>query len=250
MTVRLAFAVAAFLEPDILVIDEVLAVGDAEFQKKAIGKMKDISNGDGRTVIFVSHNMAAVKSLCSRAIVLESGLIAFEGITDDAVSYYLKGGTQLINSKIFHKQFENEIFNLNQIQIKNSVRAIDEPIVEDETIELNTQITINSKQPKNYHITYHLVNELGEPMFSFSNNDHALLETGFNNLFCYFPKGFLQSGQYFLSLFIVENKKRALFIEKDILSFIIIDAGREIGVYMGREPGYVRPQFEWKNITG
>ncbi|MGS2726864.1 ABC transporter ATP-binding protein [Psychroserpens sp. BH13MA-6] len=90
MRVRLAFAVAAFLEPDILVIDEVLAVGDAEFQKKAVGKMQDISQGEGRTVLFVSHNMAAVKSLCTRAIVLEHGTVVFEGETNDAVGLYLE----------------------------------------------------------------------------------------------------------------------------------------------------------------
>lgn len=89
MRVRLAFAVAAHLEPDILVIDEVLAVGDAEFQKKAIGKMQDISRGEGRTVLFVSHNMAAVKSLCTRAIVLEHGSTVFEGGTDEAVDFYI-----------------------------------------------------------------------------------------------------------------------------------------------------------------
>jgi len=90
MTVRLAFAVAAFLEPEILVIDEVLAVGDAEFQKKAIGKMQDISRGEGRTVLFVSHNMAAVKSLCTRGIVMENGKVGFDGETDDAIDYYLR----------------------------------------------------------------------------------------------------------------------------------------------------------------
>lgn len=90
MTVRLAFAVAAFLEPDILVIDEVLAVGDAEFQKKAIGKMQDISRGEGRTVLFVSHNMAAVRNLCTRGIVLENGIIVFEGNQNEAVDYYLQ----------------------------------------------------------------------------------------------------------------------------------------------------------------
>ncbi|GAB5564462.1 MAG: hypothetical protein Wins2KO_15250 [Winogradskyella sp.] len=90
MTVRLAFSVAAHLEPDILVVDEVLAVGDAEFQKKAIGKMQDISSSYGRTVLFVSHNMAAVKSLCTRAIVLDNGQIAFDGTQDEAVAYYLR----------------------------------------------------------------------------------------------------------------------------------------------------------------
>lgn len=89
MTVRLAFAVAAHLEPDILVVDEVLAVGDAEFQKKAIGKMQDISKGEGRTVLFVSHNMAAVKSLCTRGIVLENGVGVFDGDTEKAIDYYL-----------------------------------------------------------------------------------------------------------------------------------------------------------------
>ena len=95
MTVRLAFAVAAFLEPDILIVDEVLAVGDAEFQKKAIGKMQDISNTDGRTVLFVSHNMAAVKNLCTRAIVLESGTAVFEGNVNDSIDFYLGIGSEL-----------------------------------------------------------------------------------------------------------------------------------------------------------
>lgn len=88
MTVRLAFAVAAFLEPEILVVDEVLAVGDAEFQKKAIGKMQDISKTQGRTVLFVSHNMAAVKSLCTRGIVLENGTLKFDGTVDAALDVY------------------------------------------------------------------------------------------------------------------------------------------------------------------
>lgn len=101
MRVRLAFAVAAFLEPDILVIDEVLAVGDAEFQKKAIGKMQDISQGEGRTVLFVSHNMAAVKSLCTRALVLEHGQIVFNGSADEAVNLYLTSNEeQKINTSL------------------------------------------------------------------------------------------------------------------------------------------------------
>lgn len=90
MKVRLAFAVAAHLEPDILIVDEVLAVGDAEFQKKAIGKMQDISGTDGRTVLFVSHNMAAVKNLCRTGVVLKDGTTVFEGTSDEAVDFYLQ----------------------------------------------------------------------------------------------------------------------------------------------------------------
>ena len=89
MTVRLAFAVAAFLEPEILVVDEVLAVGDAEFQKKAIGKMQDVSMDEGRTILFVSHNMSAVRNLCKSGIVLQHGAIVYKGTASDAIDYYM-----------------------------------------------------------------------------------------------------------------------------------------------------------------
>lgn len=89
MMVRLGFAVAAFLEPEILIVDEVLAVGDAEFQRKAIGKMQDVSKGEGRTVLFVSHNMASIQNLCQKAILLSSGTVIKNGSVDDVISYYL-----------------------------------------------------------------------------------------------------------------------------------------------------------------
>ena len=90
MTVRLGFAVAAFMEPEILVVDEVLAVGDAEFQKKAIGKMQDVSQGEGRTVLFVSHNMASIRALCKTGVLLEYGQVKYAGEINDVVSFYIK----------------------------------------------------------------------------------------------------------------------------------------------------------------
>ena len=93
MTVRLGFAVAAHLEPEILVVDEVLAVGDAEFQKKAIGKMQDVSQGEGRTVLFVSHNMASIRMLCKRGVLLENGVTKRIGEINDVVNYYLLGNS-------------------------------------------------------------------------------------------------------------------------------------------------------------
>ena len=89
MTVRLGFAVAAFLEPEILVVDEVLAVGDAEFQKKAIGKMQDVSSGEGRTVLFVSHNMSSIQQLCKHGVLLKDGMVEKMGDVADVVDYYL-----------------------------------------------------------------------------------------------------------------------------------------------------------------
>ena len=95
MTVRLGFAVAAFLDPEILVVDEVLAVGDAEFQKKAIGKMQDVSKGEGRTVLFVSHNMGSVRSLCKTGVLLENGMVSYRGEINDVVDYYLSSSNFL-----------------------------------------------------------------------------------------------------------------------------------------------------------
>lgn len=98
MTVRLGFAVAAFMEPEILVVDEVLAVGDAEFQKKAIGKMQDVSSGEGRTVLFVSHNMSSVRHLCNSGIVLGNGQICFRGEIEGAIDYYMRSNMDEYNN--------------------------------------------------------------------------------------------------------------------------------------------------------
>jgi lipopolysaccharide transport system ATP-binding protein len=100
MTVRLGFAIAAHLEPEILVVDEVLAVGDAEFQKKAIGKMQDVSKGEGRSVLFVSHNMAAVRSLCTKGIVLNNGMINYIGTCNNAIDEYLHSGSGMKDKRI------------------------------------------------------------------------------------------------------------------------------------------------------
>ena len=100
MTVRLGFAVAAFLDPEILVVDEVLAVGDAEFQKKAIGKMKDVSQGQGRTVLFVSHNMASIRNLCTSGVLLENGMVKYrDNNIDNVVDFYLEGNTKSVGDR-------------------------------------------------------------------------------------------------------------------------------------------------------
>ena len=100
MYVRLAFAVAAHLESEILIVDEVLAVGDAEFQKKCLGKMNDVSKGEGRTILFVSHNMAAVKNLCTKGVVLEHGKVIFNNDAESAVNYYLTNASQVKDTSI------------------------------------------------------------------------------------------------------------------------------------------------------
>ena len=119
MTVRLAFAVAAFLEPEILVIDEVLAVGDAEFQKKAIGKMQDISREGGRTVLFVSHNMAAVEDLCDNCLLLENGTIRDYGKTEDILKVYNRAGNTVSNNETIAVELkfekDNNIWGVDEV---------------------------------------------------------------------------------------------------------------------------------------
>lgn len=245
MTVRLAFAVAAFLEPEILVVDEVLAVGDAEFQKKAIGKMQDISKSEGRTVLFVSHNMAAVKSLCTKGIVLEHGQLTFSGTSEECVSYYLKeGGSESSNITIFDESYNKPVFKLNSLSVKNTTRKLNEPILESQPIEIITDIDL--KEEGDFQVTFHLYNELGEALFSFGDKlRKAKMNLGNNRISCIIPADFFQSGNFSLSIFIVKDKKIAIFVEKDFFRFTVVDGGRELGTYMGREPGYIKPQFEW-----
>jgi lipopolysaccharide transport system ATP-binding protein len=246
MYVRLAFAVAAHLEPEILIVDEVLAVGDAEFQKKCLGKMKDVS-GEGRTVLFVSHNMAAVKSLCNKSIHIASGKIMAFDDTSHVIGRYLRGNSENIFGRDFSQIRLESVFQLHQIYLsKNEFGDPNEIISENEELVLHTIIEIFSEKPEKYHLTYHLVNDIGEGLFSFSNSDIENLKSGMNHLTTIFPKNFFQSGNFSIHFFFVEDKAKSIFVEKDIIHFTVIDAERNLGEYMGREPGFIKPQLVWK----
>ncbi|WP_333600050.1 ABC transporter ATP-binding protein [Flavobacterium sp.] len=245
MYVRLAFAVAAHLESEILIVDEVLAVGDAEFQKKCLGKMGDISKGQGRTVLFVSHNMAAVKSLCSRGIVLENGLIKKIDTVENAVGYYLSGDSEAQNQITFSNAYDKKEFTLHQISINPVGSTSDTVLDEYQEIEINTAITLKEVD-NSLHFTYVLNNEFGEALFTFSHTGSGLkLHPGLNKVKCVLPKGFLNIGSYFLSFYVIENAKKTIFVEKDIMTFNIQEGERAIGSWMGKEPGFIKPIFDW-----
>ncbi|MEP7277999.1 MAG: ABC transporter ATP-binding protein, partial [Bacteroidota bacterium] len=163
MYVRLAFGVAAHLESEILIVDEVLAVGDAAFQKKALGKMKDVSSGEGRTVLFVSHNMAAVKSLCEGGVVLENGNIKFIGNANNAVTTYLKEDAETQNCKIFDKQYDYVDFKLREISLNPKGTTSETVLDEFQEIEINIKIDIKRNGPRR-QITLVLNNEDGDPI--------------------------------------------------------------------------------------
>ncbi|HQB65413.1 MAG TPA: ABC transporter ATP-binding protein, partial [Fibrobacteraceae bacterium] len=120
MIVRLGFAIAAHLEPEILVVDEVLAVGDAEFQKKAIGKMQDVSQGEGRTVLFVSHNMGAVKNLCKRGVLLEQGKVKRIGPVNDVVDEYINQNQGIFEFTKYKDRSGNGTIKINSVEYFNS----------------------------------------------------------------------------------------------------------------------------------
>ena len=254
MTVRLAFAVAAFLEPEILVIDEVLAVGDAEFQKKAIGKMQDISRMGGRTVLFVSHNMAAVKSLCTRGIVLENGKVVFEGGVDDAIDKYLNDSTNNAEKK----------WSIEQAPCSSFIRLLYAKVLNKKNeVSVNHFITDNIQIEFTYEILKE--NELFTHGFNLFNNHnvHILsshdkdsntlkksLPLGIHSTKIIIPGNFLAESGYSCSFAIMRyNPFHVEFHEMDIVGFNVIDEIGEHtvrGNYSGRFPGIVRPLLNWK----
>ena len=248
MTVRLGFAVAAFLEPEILVVDEVLAVGDAEFQKKAIGKMKDISHGGGRTVLFVSHNMTAVKSLCKHGVILENGMVKETGLVDQIVGHYLRGDSTIEN----HKQWDmptvkKDGFELLEIGIHKKGASYESVMRVDNELELYVKyrLTVPFKE---LHLTFHFKNEQGEKIFSTSGGNRCYElnhDIGIYEQTCVIPANFFNWGNYAIDFFAIKDRKIGLIIDTDIISFTLSNKAEDIGGYMGREPGSIRPIFDY-----
>ncbi len=202
MTVRLAFAVAAFLEPDILVIDEVLAVGDAEFQKKAIGKMQDISKGDGRTILFVSHNMTAVQSLCTRVVLMENGKLVNPegGEPNSVIENYL-----LSNKK-------EEIFKVIPKELKID---IDHKKIYDfnENLVLNFSIENLNDKEKEVFIDFAVVNKFDQFVLHYRMNfsgETVKIKRGMNNFNFTVNNPGLVLGEYSM-IFYIYNKTEVIF---------------------------------------
>jgi lipopolysaccharide transport system ATP-binding protein len=239
MYVRLAFAVAAHLEPEILIVDEVLAVGDAEFQKKAIGKMQDVSRNDGRTVLFVSHNMTAVKSLCKNGILLSDGSIELSGEMEKVVDFYLSDsatksvknnfwkvdnapGNESIKVKSAFISHEGEI-----ITVKKSFDVVTEFWSIDENIKLNVSMVIWD------------INQ--NPVFNIST-DRILLKKGLNKAVFHIPENLMNDGIYNVQNYFVRDSSTPVFIHDNACSFEIFEDRIGSG-WHGKWIGAVRPVF-------
>jgi lipopolysaccharide transport system ATP-binding protein len=224
MTVRLAFAVAAFLEPEILVIDEVLAVGDAEFQKKAIGKMQDISRQGGRTVLFVSHNMAAVKSLCTRGIVLENGKVVFEGEIEECINYYTDLGVLNFINPPIHINYSNlvEIFDI-VIKCHNKKLKNNDIIYLGDILSFSFKLFFKDNL-KDISIALDFSDINGELISHVTNEDDGVFftETGTDNFFdisIITDNIVLTPGMYNVSLWIGQGQITSLYRINNFLMF-------------------------------
>jgi len=202
MTVRLGFAVAAFLEPEILVVDEVLAVGDAEFQKKAIGKMQDVSRGDGRTVLFVSHNMASVRQLCHTGILMDKGSIAMMGEMGDVIDRYISDATDDSIGAVWHKDvLEDKPVQLIHAEILNSEGKPTTSLSCDEDICVELTLNVSHKLPKikGFFVIKRKADDL-VVLQSISddvvNYKLEMLQQGTNIVHIHIPKRLLSPGAY------------------------------------------------------
>ncbi|MFT6844431.1 MAG: lipopolysaccharide transport system ATP-binding protein [Flavobacteriales bacterium] len=250
MYVRLAFAVAAHLEPEILVVDEVLAVGDADFQKKAIGKMKEVSAGGGRTVLFVSHNMTSVKNLCTAGIVLENGLHTFSGTAEESVNYYLSGNHTSLWSRTFSKnEVANEYAFIKKIQIKTTEEVL--------TTHSSFSVGVTYQQKKVGDVTICMVfcDEYGQKLFSTMNNsNNPFYQTQKTNTEeeyysqLHIPGDLLNNKKYFITLILNGpgyNHVHHRFFEQALV-LDVFDHPHLKGDFMRNYDGFVRPSLNWE----
>ena len=239
MQVRLGFAIAAFLEPEILIVDEVLAVGDAEFQKKAIGKMKEVSKGEGRTVLFVSHNMDSVKNLCNKGLVINNGEVIHKGTQISAIDTYRELNKKPKNQKK-NKLIGNENIKIINFEIKPT---------EGDLITVSSEISfevifMNYVQGINLDITFEL-RKLDDTIIF--HTGLVITENRDSQIGQYSVKGFIQKNilnaeVYNMTIIFGENQRYQLFKIDNLSSFEVFN---EIsGSNFSKNPGIILPNLK------
>jgi lipopolysaccharide transport system ATP-binding protein len=250
MYVRLAFAVAAHLAPDILLVDEVLSVGDAQFQKKCLGKMQS-ATGEGRTVLFVSHNMAAVSMLCNRALLLKEGRVIFSGHTPQAMEAYLSSGAGVLPEVKwdFNNAPGGESARLRAVRVLNSNGEIsydhdyNQPVI----LEMDFWVLRPDRQ---INPGFDVYNQQGICLFCVWNVHDTQwgdrrLEPGLYRSQCRIPANYLNEGKHQIAAAVVENQSRHVAFVEEAVSFHIHDSGINRGSYTGAWGGVIRPLLPW-----
>ncbi|MFO0359205.1 MAG: polysaccharide ABC transporter ATP-binding protein [Flavobacteriales bacterium] len=247
MYVRLAFAVAAHLDSEILVVDEVLAVGDAEFQKKCLGRMSKVSKGEGRTVLFVSHNLSAVESLCNKGVVLSRGSLIAQGSAQDMVKKYLEIGSDQIRSY--------QALDIESALGNEFIKIVSARVLESSTMSDKTLLDVSSE----ILIELEIINKTNSPVISVGFDLKTLkgdilfgtggkFDCGFNTsktLSCKIPGHLLNTEIYQVSAYFHTEAMAKLYSKDELLSFEVKDTKREAG-YLGKINGLIRVSLPWE----
>ncbi len=225
MMVRLGFAVAAHLDPEILVVDEVLAVGDAEFQKKAIGKMQDVSKGEGRTVLFVSHNMASVQQLCKTGVVLDQGRVAFMGSAGEAINYYLQDNEKRLTYK--------DVPNDDPIQLLEAQLVSSDGQMVESSSELTLRMLVCVRRKIKYLVMgFNLYSSYGYPIARADFNDYDRLHTvseGTYEIIFKIPPHTLATGEYRIIFDVADIDVKNYAKKNSVLTFDVASGETRIG---------------------
>jgi lipopolysaccharide transport system ATP-binding protein len=248
MKVRLGFAVAAFLEPEILIVDEVLAVGDAEFQKKAIGKMQEISSGGGRTVLFVSHNMASIRQLCNRAILLKNGAVEDAGDIEVIINKYLESGFD--DELVTKYEFEDnqKLFRHKSVQLfKNGEFNSKGIFTEDDNIDLAIEYDFLSDVSK-CHMNFYIKNSKGEIVYFLDRRDfhksYAQLSKGKYKVILSLPNPLLIPDKYSITFGLADAYSGVNDHQFDVLQFKIENTAS----VRNQRPGNIFYPLQWDLI--
>jgi lipopolysaccharide transport system ATP-binding protein len=239
MYVRLAFAVAAHLESEILIIDEVLAVGDAEFQKKCLGKMGEVSQGEGRTVLFVSHNLASLRLLCKKSMLIEKGHLKNFEDTNTIITEYLNSDVNKNGNKGF-QPIDNEIFLLRDVRLENEAKSKVITINDDLLLRIDIFFKVNIGGIAFEFLLYNRE----EVLVFMSYTTTMKMENGQYYVECRIPKDILSNQKYSITLGV--SKDYAYFIEKmeSVVEFELENYFDDYG-WQGEVPGVIKPKCYW-----
>ncbi len=245
MYVRLGFAVAAFLEPDILVVDEVLAVGDAEFQKRAIGKMQDVSRGEGRTVLFVSHNMGSIRNLCDRVILLDKGKIINSGEPDLVIENYLR--TLTINDSNSKFPIKKNELIVHQVKAYDQLNNEKYTFLQSEPIFIKINYTLKDFL-RGYRINIWFKTVYGE--LAFISSSHKITQTisqpGTYELILKVNENLLNQKKYIIAINVGIPGIKSIIEETDLFEVNIVSDFSHGSTFIESWPGIVAPKLEWK----
>jgi lipopolysaccharide transport system ATP-binding protein len=256
MQVRLGFAVAAHLEPEILFVDEVLAVGDADFQKKCLGKMSELGQG-GRTILFVSHSMPAVLRLCSRAILLDQGQLVAVGPTSRVIRTYLDAGLGTTSERHWADPSQapgDDVAQLRSIRVVPAGGGAGDEVPITEPIDIEIEYWRTRSKGLRPSVHFHAFNSQGILLFATTDNSTTGWsrlpdEPGIVRSVCRIPGNFLAEGLITINVAVATyNPDRIHAVEHDAVAFAVVDrsGGGVRGEFAGDWPGVVRPKFEWK----